>query len=58
MGWVVNATPQPLFTPGQDPVPTVRGVVTTPGARGIIPKVSWDSVLKASFWYVSCVTQL
>ena len=27
-------------------------------ARGIIPKASWVSVLKASFLYASCVTQL
>ena len=27
----------------------VRSVVTTPAARGIISKVSWASVLKASF---------
>ena len=36
----------------------VRSVVTTPAARGIIPKVSWASVLKANFLCVSCVTQL
>jgi hypothetical protein len=23
MGWVVNATPRPLYPPGKDPVPTV-----------------------------------
>ena len=36
----------------------VRSVVTTPAPRGIIPKVSWASVLKASFLCASCVTQL
>ena len=36
----------------------VRSVVTTPAARGIIPKVSWASVLKASFLCASCVTKL
>ena len=36
----------------------VRSVVTTPAARGIIPKVPWASVLKASFLYASCVMQL
>ena len=36
----------------------VRSVVTTPAARGIIPKVSWDSALKSSFMCASCVTQL
>ena len=36
----------------------VRSVVTTPAARGIIPKVSWTSVLKASFLCASRVTQL
>jgi len=32
----------------------VRSVVTTPPARSIIPKVSWVSVLKASFVCASC----
>ena len=36
----------------------VRSVVTTPAARGIIPKVSLASVLKASFLCALCVTQL
>ena len=36
----------------------VWSVVTTPAARGIIPRVSWASVLKASFLCASCVTQL
>jgi len=36
----------------------IWSVVTTPAARGIIPKVSWDSVLKVSFLCASCVTQL
>ena len=36
----------------------VRSVVTTPADRGIIPRISWASVLKASFLCVSCVTQL
>ena len=36
----------------------VRSVVTTPATRGIIPKLSWASVLKASFLCASCVTQI
>jgi hypothetical protein len=36
----------------------LRSVVTIPAASGVIPKVSWASVLKASFLYASCVTQL
>jgi hypothetical protein len=36
----------------------VQSVVTTPTARGIIPKVSWASVLKVSFLCASCVMQL
>jgi len=36
----------------------VQSVVTTPAARGIIPKVSWAIVLKGSFLCTSCVTQL
>ena len=36
----------------------VRSVVTTTAARGIISKVSWASVLKASFLCASRVTQL
>ena len=32
----------------------VQNVVITPAARGIIPKVSWASVLKASFLCESC----
>jgi len=36
----------------------IRSVVTTPATRGIIPKVSWVSVLKASFLCALCVTQL
>ena len=35
----------------------VRSVVTTPAARDI-SKVSWASVLKASFLCASCVTHL
>ena len=31
MGWVVNATPRPLFTPGKDPVPIVQEAVWAPG---------------------------
>ena len=36
----------------------IWSVVITPAARGIIPKVSWASLLKASFLCKSCVTQL
>ena len=36
----------------------VRSVVNTQGARAIIPKLSWASVLKGSFLCASCVTQL
>jgi len=32
----------------------VRSLVTTPAARGIIPKVSWASVMKASFVRIVC----
>ena len=31
MGWVVNATPWPLFTPWKDPVPIVQEAVWAPG---------------------------
>ena len=31
MGWVVNATPRPLFTPGKDPVPIVQEAGWAPG---------------------------
>ena len=31
MGWVVNVTPRPLFTPGKDPVPIVQEAGWTPG---------------------------
>ena len=48
---VVNKFPDWIF-------PLVRSVVTTPTARDIIPKVSWTSVLKASFLCTSRVTQL
>ena len=36
----------------------VQSVVTTPAARGIIPKVSWASALKASFLCALCDTTL
>ena len=36
----------------------VRSVVTTPAAGGVIPKVSWASLLKASFLCASCMTLL
>ena len=30
-GWGVSITPRPLFTPGEDPVPTVQGTGWDPG---------------------------
>ena len=48
---VVNSSRTEFFS-------LVRSVVTTPASRGIIPNVSWASVLKANFLCASCVTQL
>ena len=31
LGWVVNCTPRPLFTPGKDPVPIVQEAGWAPG---------------------------
>ena len=31
MGWVVNATPRPHFTPGKDPVPILQEAECAPG---------------------------
>jgi hypothetical protein len=46
-GWVVSVTPQPLFTPGKDPVPIVQeagwapGLVWT-GAENLAPTRIWS----------------
>jgi len=31
MGWVVNTTPRPHYTPGKDPVPIVQEAGWAPG---------------------------
>jgi len=42
MGWVVNATPRPLFVPGKEPVPIVQEAGWAPGTvwtdeKNIVP---------------------
>jgi len=39
-GWGVSVTPQPLFTPGKDPVPNVQETGWAPGQSGQVRKIS------------------
>jgi len=39
-GWGVSVTPQPLFTPGKDPVPIVQEAEWVQGRSGEVRKIS------------------
>ena len=48
MGWVVNVTPRPHFTPGKDPVPIVQEAGWAPGpvwkgAENLVPPPGFDT---------------